>query len=108
MLGDQRSGRFGDDGPRLQVRGKDYTITKIYPETKPNHYAMQRTVHIEKSETIPDDASVVHYDELDGNCKEQFPELIKNSPTEESIHPKSTLSNGDYVKFTNYYRVTCR
>jgi hypothetical protein len=65
-------------------------------------------VHVEHVEDIPDDAAVYHYDELDKPLKHCFPALIENTPTEASIRPESVLSNGDYVKFTEYYRVTCQ
>lgn len=68
---------------------------------------MKRTVHVEKIEDIPNDASVFHYDELDEEFKDRFPELIENTPTKEPVHSENVLSNGDYVKFTDYYRVTC-
>lgn len=69
---------------------------------------MERTVHVEKSEDIPDNASVFHYDELDEEFKDRFPELIESTPTKEPVCSENVLSNGDYVKFTDYYRVTCR
>jgi hypothetical protein len=69
---------------------------------------MERTVYVEKTDGVPDDAAVFHYDELDEGCKDRFPELIENSPSEEPVGSESVLSNGDYVKFTDYYRVTCR
>jgi hypothetical protein len=69
---------------------------------------MERTVHVEKREDIPDNASVFHYDELDEEFKDQFPELIENTPIKEPMCSENVLSNGDYVKFTDYYQVTCR
>ena len=69
---------------------------------------MERTVHIEKMESVPDDAAVFHYDELDEDFKYRFPELIENAPIEKPVRPECGLSNGDYVKFTDYYRITCR
>lgn len=68
----------------------------------------ERTVHVEQVETIPDDAAVFHYDELDETLKHRFPALIERAPNEASVHPESVLSNGDYVKFTEYYRITCQ
>lgn len=68
---------------------------------------MNRTVHVEQKEDIPNDASVFHYDELDEEFKDRFPELVENTQAKESVCPESVLSNGDYVKFTDYYRVTC-
>jgi hypothetical protein len=68
----------------------------------------ERTVHVEQVESIPDDAAVFHYDELDEEFKHRFPALIERVPTEASVRPESMLSHGDYVKFTEYYRVTCQ
>jgi hypothetical protein len=78
------------------------TENSITPVTR------ERTVHVEQVEAIPDDAAVFHYDELDETLKHRFPALIKRAPTEASVRPESVLSNGDYVKFTEYYRVTCQ
>lgn len=69
---------------------------------------MEHTVHVEKREAIPDDAAVFHYDELNEDLKDRFPELIENAPIEKPVRPECGLSNGDYVKFTDYYRITCR
>lgn len=69
---------------------------------------MKHTVHIEQVETVPDGASVFHYDELDEDLKHRFPALIERAPTEEPVRPENVLSNGDYVKFTEYYYVTCQ
>jgi hypothetical protein len=68
----------------------------------------ERTVHVEQVETIPDDAAVFHYDELDEKFKHRFSALIERTPTEASVCPESGLSNGVYVKFTDYYRITCQ
>jgi hypothetical protein len=69
---------------------------------------MESTVHVEKTENVPDDAAVFHYDELNEGFKDQFPKLIEDTPAKESVCPASVLSNGDYVKFTDYYQVTCQ
>jgi hypothetical protein len=81
-----------------------YTTTEhlITPVTR------ERTVYIEQVEAIPDDAAVFHYDELDETLKHRFPALSKRAPTEESVRTENVLSNGDYVKFTEYYQVTCQ
>ncbi|WP_241431263.1 hypothetical protein [Halococcus thailandensis] len=70
--------------------------------------AMESTVHVEKTESVPDDAAVFHYDELSEGFKDQFPKLIGDTSVEESVCSASVLSNGDYVKFTDYYQVTCQ
>ena len=70
--------------------------------------ARERTVHVEEVAAVPDDAAVFHYDELDEDLKHRFPALIEQAPTEAPVRPETVLSNGDYVKFTEYYRVTCQ
>lgn len=70
--------------------------------------ATESIVHVEKRENIPDDAAVFHYDELNGDFKDQFPKLIEDTPVERSMGSESVLSDGDYVKFTDYYQVTCQ
>lgn len=69
---------------------------------------MERAVHVKKVDTIPDDAAVFHYDELNEEFKDRFPALIESTSSEESMRPESKISNGDYVKFTDYYQVTCQ
>jgi hypothetical protein len=69
---------------------------------------MEHTIYVEQVETVPDSAAVFHYDELDEDLKHRFPALIERAPTKESVHSESVLSNGAYVKFTEYYRVTCQ
>lgn len=78
------------------------TETPIIPVTS------EHTVHIEHVEAIPDDAAVFHYDELKETLKHRFPALSKRAPTEASVRPESVLSHGDYVKFTEYYQITCQ
>ena len=69
---------------------------------------MGRLTRIEDSGTIPEDAVVFHYDELDADFRHRLPALIERTPPEEL-----SLSDGDraddvYVKFTDYYRINCR
>lgn len=68
---------------------------------------MGRLTRIEESGTIPEDAVVLHYDELDVDFRHRLPALIERTPPEEL-----SLSEGDhddvYVKFTDYYRISCR
>ena len=70
--------------------------------------AMESIVHVEKREIIPDDAAVFHYDELNEKFKHRFPKLIEDALAEESVGSESVLSDGAYVKFTDYYQVTCQ
>jgi hypothetical protein len=87
------------------------TTTMITYTVKERHtipMTRERTVYVEQVEAIPNDAAVFHYDELDEDLKHRFPALIERAPTNEPVRPESVLSNGDYVKFTEYYRVTCQ
>jgi hypothetical protein len=70
--------------------------------------AMESIVQVEKKESIPDDAAVFHYDELNEEFKDRFPQLTEGTPDEGSVGPESVLSDGAYVKFTDYYQVTCQ
>lgn len=70
--------------------------------------ATESIVHVEKRESIPDDAAVFHYDELNEEFKERFPKLTEDTPAEGSVGSESVLSDEDYVKFTDYYQVTCQ
>lgn len=85
------------------------TTTMVTYTVKEQHkmpMTRERTVHVEQVEAVPNDAAVFHYDELDEDLKHRFPALIERAPTKEPIRFESVLSNGDYVKFTEYYRVT--
>ena len=69
---------------------------------------MQRDVRVRKVETVPAEATVFHYDELDEGLKQAFPTLVERGggPVCESV-ADSPVSTGDCVKFTDYYRITC-
>lgn len=69
---------------------------------------MPRHVTVERTDSVPKGASVFDYDELNDELKERFPDLIETAPTEEPARPECVLSSGDYVKYTDYYRVTCQ
>lgn len=69
---------------------------------------IESIVHVEKRKNIPDDAAVFHYDELDESFKERFPKLAEDTPAEGSVDPENVLSDGDYIKFTDYFQVTCQ
>lgn len=69
---------------------------------------MGRLTRIEESGTIPEDAVVLHYDELDADFKQCLPGLIERTPPEELSLSECDHADDVYVKFTDYYRISCR
>ncbi|WP_276258861.1 hypothetical protein [Haloglomus litoreum] len=68
---------------------------------------MERDVHVRKVETVPEEASVFHYDELDEGFKQAFPSLVEgNGGTVHESATDGSVSEGDCVKFTDYYCIT--
>ena len=67
---------------------------------------MNSIVYVERRRSVPEDATVFHYDELNEDFKHRFPELAENTPVEGLVGPENILSDGDYIKFTDYYRIT--
>ena len=65
-------------------------------------------MNVEKVTEIPSDATVYHYDELDEQIKHLIPALIRGSSNavDRSVADAS-IDSGDYVKFTEYYRIVC-
>lgn len=68
---------------------------------------MGRVTRIEESSTIPEDAVVLHYDELGDDFRNYLPSLIERAPFEEAAPPE-TDRDDVFVKFTEYYRISCR
>lgn len=66
---------------------------------------MEHTIHLEQMDSLPDDAAIYHYDELNEDLKEKFPKLIGSSSRKKSIQSKATISNGEFIKFTEYYQL---
>ena len=66
---------------------------------------MDRTIRINRAECIPDASRVCHYDELDESTKEAFPTLVADDAAVNPDHVR-TLIRYDYVKFTDYYRIS--
>ena len=73
-----------------------------------NIESMEHTVHLEQMDSLPDNAAIYHYDELNEDLKEELPELIKSSSRKRSIQSKDTISDGEFVKFTEYYQLTTK
>lgn len=69
---------------------------------------MKRDVCVRKVETVPAEAAVFHYDELDEGLKQAFPSLVEEGGgTVRESAVAASVSEGDCVKFTDYYRITC-
>lgn len=70
---------------------------------------MARRISVHPVETVPADASVCHYDELDERAKEQFPHLVPGGagPVETAVDRRTAaeLAECTLVKYTDYYRV---
>ncbi|MFB6171080.1 MAG: hypothetical protein ABEJ23_01000 [Haloarculaceae archaeon] len=68
---------------------------------------MTRHVLVE-DECVPADATVRHYDELTEPVKERLPSLLaaEDGRTERTV--AADLTAGEYIKYTDYYRVATR
>ncbi|KZN25466.1 MULTISPECIES: hypothetical protein [unclassified Haladaptatus] len=66
---------------------------------------MKYKIALEPVETVPDDARVRHYDELDYGAKGHFPDVVERG--ERLIDPETArqFSDGEFVKYTGYFRV---
>lgn len=64
-------------------------------------------VRIEPAASIPDFGSVRHYDELPEQAQDVLPALANGVPGEAILDEPTaqTFVDGEYVKFTGYYRV---
>jgi len=70
---------------------------------------MPREMHIEADTSIPSDATVRHYDELGEETKERLPDLVPDEGgTRVPPQVATDLDAGEYIKFTDYYRVDAR
>jgi len=69
---------------------------------------MEQVIRIEESASIPEDAVVVHYDELNADTKHCFPTLVEGTPLEDCPLRDGDLANDVYVKYTDYYRISRR
>ncbi len=67
---------------------------------------MLREIAVEEVSSIPNDAAVYHYDELDEELKHAFPMLVQKGRGTLVNRSESLISHGDYVKFTGFYRIT--
>ena len=69
---------------------------------------MNTAIRLEPAETIPEDGVVRHIDELPESAQGAFPALACGVPGEAVLDEPtaSKFVDGEYVKFTTYYRVT--
>lgn len=67
---------------------------------------MERVTCIEESASIPEDAVVLHYDELDADSKHCFQSLVEDTPLKDCSLQNIDLASDIYVKFTDYYRIS--
>ncbi|SIR32364.1 hypothetical protein SAMN05421858_2251 [Haladaptatus litoreus] len=67
---------------------------------------MNPTITVKPTKTIPDDAHVRQYDELDGSAKQQFPSVVERG--ERALDAKTALqfSDGEFVKYVGYYQIS--
>ena len=69
---------------------------------------MVPAVRLESAESVPADGSVRHYDELSEGAQGALPALTSGVPGEAILDEPTarTFTDGEYVKFTDYYQVT--
>lgn len=68
---------------------------------------MNPKVRVERTESIPRDANVRHYDELASDAKQRFPALADGVPSEAILDDKtaSEFTDGEFVIYTGYYQI---
>lgn len=66
---------------------------------------MNPKIAVEPVETIPDDALVRHYDELEYDAKGQFPDVVERGERLIDRETARQFSDGEFVKYTGYFRV---
>jgi len=69
--------------------------------------AVNATIRVERTESVPEDATIRHYDELPSETARRFPALAEGVPSDAVVENGSTLdfTDGEFVVFTGYYRV---
>lgn len=68
---------------------------------------MNTTITIEPTDSVPESATVRHFDELTPAAQENFPALAAGVPSAALFDCPGAagLDDGDVVVFTGYYRV---
>lgn len=69
---------------------------------------MRPAVSARKVETVPTEGRVFHYDELDEDVQQLVFSLVEGDRDRLEPAGNPTVSDGDCVKFTDYYRIDCR
>lgn len=67
-----------------------------------------RTIEVEPVDEIPDHATVRHYDQLDEEIKDRFPEFVTDkalSRIDQDAGAAFGNCDCEVVKFTNYYHI---
>ena len=69
---------------------------------------MNSGVRLESTDSVPTDGRVRHYDELPEDAQGALPALASGVPGEAILDASTarTFVDGEYVKFTDYYKVT--
>ncbi|WP_435155038.1 hypothetical protein [Haladaptatus sp. DFWS20] len=67
---------------------------------------MNPRITVKPAETIPDDACVRHYDELEGSAKQEFPNMIERGNRPLDTNTALQFSDGEFVKYVGYYRIS--
>ena len=69
---------------------------------------MNTTISIEPTDSVPEDATVRHFDELTPAAQERFPALAAGVPSAALFDGATPtgLEDGDIVVYTGYYRIT--
>ncbi|MFC7167597.1 hypothetical protein [Halospeciosus flavus] len=65
---------------------------------------MNPTITIEEADSIPVDANVRDYDELHDAARAVFPSVVDDT-AEVDERTAAAFVDGEFVKFTGYYRV---
>lgn len=71
---------------------------------------MTERIVLSQIEQVPSDARVHHYDELPERAKNHLPSLIETDASEVAVSERAVAAFEPYefVKFTDYYRITVR
>jgi hypothetical protein len=62
-------------------------------------------IAVEPTETVPDDASVRDFDELEWPAKRQFATVVGSGERRIDEETALQFTDGEFVKYTGYYRV---
>ncbi|EFW94146.1 hypothetical protein ZOD2009_03345 [Haladaptatus paucihalophilus DX253] len=66
---------------------------------------MKPKIAVEPVDSIPNDARVRHYDELEYDAKGHFPSVVERGEQLIDWETAGQFSDGEFVKYTGYFRV---